>query len=447
MELNPNIILNQNPVNFGQRFQEGRRAKIEEDEYARNVMRQQQQDARLGRQDARLQREDDDEEALKGIFRGSLEQGADGSTKLNETKLLQGLYQRSPEMAMKLQQQFQERDINAGKLKNESIKSELSLKTDKAKYWRDAIVNTTPEGYGAMLQQAQQDGMGFANGAPAQYDPNWIRQQAMTADKFLESQKIKAPTTRTVRIGNDTVTQEFDESTGAYKEIGRGSAFAPKEPTLPSGYEANPAGGLQPIKGGPQDPNVKTNKAAKVTEGERKAATLLKRLEFSENQLTNVTNENIAATKPGLIQSGLRSVGADAAANYLTSGDRQKVEAAQLDILDAALTLGTGAAYTREQLEGYRKSYFPQIGDEEGTIADKADRLKNVIDAAKIAAGNAAPSVEANPNSAILPKDAKMPTNGYNGKTPPKDFPRARKAPDGNWYIKNANGTHSMVTQ
>ena len=89
-----------------------------------------------------------------------------------------------------------------------------------------------------------------------------------------------------------------------------------------------------------------------------------------------------------------RAVGQEVAANSLATGEeRQQVEAAQLDILDAALTLGTGAAYTREQLEGYRKSYFPQIGDKKSTIADKEARLKNIINAAEIKAGNAAAQV------------------------------------------------------
>lgn len=111
MELNSNIILQQSPSSFGQRFEAGRRARLEEDEYARNAMRQQQQDARLGRQDARLQRDDDDEQALKGIFNGALEAGADGHPRLNEQKLLTDLYRLSPEKALQLQEKFSARDI------------------------------------------------------------------------------------------------------------------------------------------------------------------------------------------------------------------------------------------------------------------------------------------------------------------------------------------------
>ena len=74
------------------------------------------------------------------------------------------------------------------------------------------------------------------------------------------------------------------------------------------------------------------------------------------------------AAKPGLVQEAARLV-SEPLANSITGDERQRVESAQLDILDAALTLGTGAAYTREQLQGYRKSYFPQIGD--GAAAGK----------------------------------------------------------------------------
>jgi hypothetical protein len=135
-----------------------------------------------------------------------------------------------------------------------------------------------------------------------------------------------------------------------------------------------------------------SNKAEKaLTEGERKAATLLQRLEGSENQLNTALSANPSAAKPGLMASALRSVGAEALANTTAVGsERQRVESAQMDILDAALTLGTGAAYTKEQLEGYRKSYFPQIGDTKDNVADKKVRLENVIQAAKIAAGRAA---------------------------------------------------------
>jgi hypothetical protein len=154
----------------------------------------------------------------------------------------------------------------------------------------------------------------------------------------------------------------------------------------PTGFRFRADGSLEPIPGGP------TPAGAAATEGEREAATLLSRLEFSERQLQDAVAANPDAASPSVAASvagSLPFVG-EQARNLANSPERQRVEAAQLDILDAALTLGTGAAYTREQLEGYRRSYFPQIGDSQATIDDKAARLQNVINSARIAAGRAA---------------------------------------------------------
>jgi hypothetical protein len=128
--------------------------------------------------------------------------------------------------------------------------------------------------------------------------------------------------------------------------------------------------------------------AGGTTEGERKAATLLQRLEFSQSQLTQALVDDPNAAKPGVLTSALAKLSTPLA-NTLTPEARQRVESAQLDMLDAALTLGTGAAYTKEQLEGYRSSYFPSVGDGPKQIKDKEARLKNVISAAQIAAGKA----------------------------------------------------------
>ena len=163
--------------------------------------------------------------------------------------------------------------------------------------------------------------------------------------------------------------------------------------TIPPGYRVNSAGtGLEPVPGAPMK-----SPGAQATEGERKAATLLRRLEGSLEQLETAVGEDPGAASPSVIAELGRSLPlvGDVAANALNSSERQRVEAAQLDILDAALTLGTGAAYTREQLQGYRRAFFPQVGDTADTERDKAQRLQNVIEAARIAAGRAAPQAGA----------------------------------------------------
>ena len=153
-----------------------------------------------------------------------------------------------------------------------------------------------------------------------------------------------------------------------------------------------------------------TGSGVVATEGERKAATLLQRLRGSKAQLDAVTQGDPSSRSPGMAAEFVRSfplIGGDVPANLITPENRQRVEAAQLDMLDAALTLGTGAAYTQEQLRGYAKSYFPQVGDSPQTIADKEVRLNNIIKSAEIAAGRAAPAAQPSPNQggwSIRPK-------------------------------------------
>jgi hypothetical protein len=160
------------------------------------------------------------------------------------------------------------------------------------------------------------------------------------------------------------------------------------------------------------------NPTGAPTEGERTAATLLQRLQFSQQQLKDALAEDQTAAKPQFLPSVVSKF-SESAANSMRSPVRQRIEGAQLDLLDAALTLGTGAAYTKEQLKGYSESYFPQIGDSPQAIKDKEARLANVIEAAKIKAGRA----------------AKLVPEIKTGNKPPAGAPTdVKQAPDGKWY-------------
>jgi hypothetical protein len=125
-------------------------------------------------------------------------------------------------------------------------------------------------------------------------------------------------------------------------------------------------------------------------EGERKAAVLSNRLNFSVGQINDATGIDPTAAMPNTSAEVARFLTrSDFIPNKMTSAQRQIVDSAQLDILDAALTLGTGAAYTREQLEGYRKSYFPQLNDKPENLVAKRARLQNILRSAEIASGRA----------------------------------------------------------
>lgn len=164
----------------------------------------------------------------------------------------------------------------------------------------------------------------------------------------------------------------------------------------PAGYQwATGADGsptLAFIPGGPADPKSKVN--AMPSEDERKAAGYALRIQQGLDTISGVTKETPSAVSQGPVQYGVSKVPlvGNMASNIITPEARQRVEAAQLDMLDAALTLNTGAAYTKEQLQGLTKSYFPQIGDSDKTVADKKRRLDDLIQTARIRAGRALPA-------------------------------------------------------
>ncbi len=127
---------------------------------------------------------------------------------------------------------------------------------------------------------------------------------------------------------------------------------------------------------------------------ERKAGFLTNRIQGSLNQIYEVLGRKPEAATPSLLPTLISTVtGSDYLSSLAKDSDRQQIEAAQLDILDAALTIGTGAAYTREQLESYRKAYFPQLEDKDKPeiIKSKQARLQNLLDSAFVVAGRAAP--------------------------------------------------------
>jgi hypothetical protein len=183
----------------------------------------------------------------------------------------------------------------------------------------------------------------------------------------------------------DYTEPQLDQLSGKY-------VFLPKRPGLP----------IKDLQGNiVTDIKLPEKAGEKLTEGERTAGFLSTRLNNSLNQLKTVTGEKPSAASPNVKAEAIKFfTRSDYLKNLANPESRQQVEAAQYDILDSALTLGTGAAYTREQLESYRQSYFPQLGDKPKTVADKAKRLEGLLDAAYQKAGRAAPK-EAQPQPSM----------------------------------------------
>lgn len=82
------------------------------------------------------------------------------------------------------------------------------------------------------------------------------------------------------------------------------------------------------------------------------------------------TLEGIAGAIP-LIGSGL-SEAAGSATNFTQSAEQQQVEQAQRDFVNAVLRRESGAAISPGEFANAQKQYFPQIGDKDPTLEQKA---------------------------------------------------------------------------
>lgn len=136
----------------------------------------------------------------------------------------------------------------------------------------------------------------------------------------------------------------------------------------------------------------------KPTEAQQKVATLLTRIAGGFSDIKGITNTDPSAQEPGIVESlrgGLDPNGIGGIpARAIAGANRRTVHDSQRDMLDALLTLGTGAAYNSEQLTGAMASHFPQYNDSPEEIAVKNNRLLRLIEAAKANAGPAWAQVE-----------------------------------------------------
>jgi len=125
---------------------------------------------------------------------------------------------------------------------------------------------------------------------------------------------------------------------------------------------------------------------------ERKAGFMSNILDRNLLQMQTALGIDPTAVKPNVPASVVEAItGPNLLSRNMKPAQRQIVEDSQLDVLDAALTLRTGAAYTREQLNAMRETYFPVLGDKPPAVQAKKQRLESLLEGAYIAAGRAVP--------------------------------------------------------
>jgi hypothetical protein len=162
------------------------------------------------------------------------------------------------------------------------------------------------------------------------------------------------------------------------------------------------------------------------TEGERKSGFMANILDRNILQMQNALGVDPSAVKPNVPASVVEAItGPNLLSRTMKPAQRQIIEDSQLDVLDAALTLRTGAAYTPVQLAAMRDTYFPKLGDKPAAITAKRQRLESLLEGAYISSGRATPPRNSNPY-ALPPAqpNANQQLNIPNMKLPPGVTPQ-----------------------
>ena len=198
--------------------------------------------------------------------------------------------------------------------------------------------------------------------------------------------KKEAMALQAAQLGLDTSSQKLREGELDIKTK-QSMLDGSKRPAAPAGFMWNAEGtGVVKI------PGFEDGKPA--TEDQQKSAGYLLRMQHALE-----VQDQMARDKPDALQPGwgerIASKFSEPLANSLRSPERQRMDAVFTDATDAALTLATGAAYTKEQLEGARKAYAPSIMDDPATAKEKRILFNNMIQSARLRSGGMAPKVDA----------------------------------------------------
>jgi hypothetical protein len=107
-----------------------------------------------------------------------------------------------------------------------------------------------------------------------------------------------------------------------------------------------------------------------LTEGQAKAALFGSRMQASEEILDTLADKGVTTSIPG----SRTGYGVGAAINALQPGERQQLDQAKRDFINAVLRRESGAVISPQEFDNAELQYFPQAGE---TPAQKAQKKAN----------------------------------------------------------------------
>lgn len=202
---------------------------------------------------------------------------------------------------------------------------------------------------------------------------------------------------------------------------------------IPSGYRLAADGqSLEFIPGGPSDPASKAGGGKPLTEGQSKALLFGTRMQEANSILDELASNGVTTSVPG----SRAGFGLGTAINALQPADRQRLDQAKRDFLNAVLRRESGAVIADTEFNNGDKQYFPQPGDSEAVIAQKKRNrevaMRGIL--AEVPDGDSrVAQVRGSPQKTTTPLKKGPPSKTLNigGQEM-----RAERAPDGKYYVQ-----------
>ena len=230
--------------------------------------------------------------------------------------------------------------------------------------------------YDAGRQQLQAMGIPTPN-APPQYDPAVVQQFAQQATSAKD--RLLAESTRR---GQDITMRGQDLTQGTAlrgQDLSRDTALRGQDLTdsrareanqsgrVPSGYRQNPDGSLSFIPGGPADPNTKPAGGKPLNDTQAKALQFGSRMQVAGEILDKLAEDGVNTSVPG----SRAGFGVGAVISALQPEQRQQLDQAKRDFINAVLRRESGAAISPSEFDSAEKQYFPQPGEGANQRAQK----------------------------------------------------------------------------
>lgn len=132
--------------------------------------------------------------------------------------------------------------------------------------------------------------------------------------------------------------------------------------------------------GGEQVKGTKESRAEKpLTEGQAKAVAFASRMDNSDSIINDLSKKGINVSTPG----SRAGFGVGAVIGALQSAERQQLDQAKRDFVNAVLRRESGAVISDTEFANADQQYFPQVGDSPAVISQKAKNRKISLEGMK----------------------------------------------------------------